>query len=357
MQVKIQELDKIIRVLASANQRKLVLVHHNADPDSIGSAAALKIVFPNVDIGVTGDVSRVAERLLESIKVPLLQEFDLKNYATVVLVDTASASQLGPYAEKVENPIVIDHHAPSSTWDKAKFYYCDETKSSCTEIIYEIIRIAHHLGFIDFSFDSGGSVNIEDLERAGLALLVGIVSDTAHFRYATPFTFLTFANLLRQTGHQMDELLEILEGEHMDDPSRKVAQLKAAQRLKFTRAGEAGVLIATSTVSSFEAAAAKALTDLGGDVVVVAAQRGTEVRISARARRWVIERYDLHMGRLMHDVATQFKCGGGGHDGSAGLNGVGDSQTILDETVKQITQRIAAHNTPEATTPAAMGGG
>jgi nanoRNase/pAp phosphatase (c-di-AMP/oligoRNAs hydrolase) len=340
MQIRIQELDKIIRILATPNQKKLVLVHHNADPDSIGSAAALKIVFPNVDIGITGDVSRTAERLLEALRVSVVSEPELRNYNQIVLVDTASSAQLGPYAEKIENPIVIDHHAPTPVWEHAKFYYCDETKSSCTEIIYEVIRIAHHLGFIDFSFDSGGSINIEDLERVGLALLVGIVSDTANFRYATPFTFLTFANLLRQTGRQMDEILEIVEGDAVDDPSRKTAHLKAAQRIVWKKVGTEGVLVATSSVSSFEASAAKAIMQLGADVCLVAAQRGDEVRISARARRGVIERYDLHLGRLMHEIGTTFKCGGGGHEGSAGLNGTGSAQVILDECTRVITERI-----------------
>lgn len=353
MQVRIQELDKIIRILATPNQKKLVLVHHNADPDSIGSAAALKIVFPNVDIGITGDVSRTAERLLESLRVSVVSDPELKSYNQVVLVDTASSAQLGPYADKVENPIVIDHHAPTPGWERAKFYYCDETKSSCTEIIYELIRIGHHLGFIDFSFDSGGSTNIEDLERVGLALLVGIVSDTANFRYATPFTFLTFANLLRQTGRQMDEILEIVEGETIDDPSRKVAHLKAAQRIAWKKLGTDDALLATSTVSSFEASAAKAILALGADVVVVAAQRGDEVRISARARRTVLERYDLHLGRLMHEVASTFKCGGGGHEGSAGLNGTGSAQVILDECVRLITQRIEGQTVEAQSTPPA----
>jgi nanoRNase/pAp phosphatase (c-di-AMP/oligoRNAs hydrolase) len=354
MQIRIQELDKIIRILATPNQKKLVLVHHNADPDSIGSAAALKIVFPNVDIGITGDVSRTAERLLEALRVSVVTEPELKNYNQVVLVDTASSAQLGPYADKIENPIVIDHHAPTPVWEHAKFYYCDETKSSCTEIIYEVIRIAHHLGFIDFSFDSGGSINIEDLERVGLALLVGIVSDTAGFRYATPFTFLTFANLLRQTGRQMDEILEIVEGDAIDDPSRKVAHLKAAQRIVWKKLGSDGVLLATSTVSSFEASAAKALMQLGADVVIVAAQRGDEVRVSARARRGVIERYDLHLGRLMHEIGTTFKMGGGGHEGSAGLNGTGSAQVILEETTRVITERIEGKSVePSPEAPAA----
>ncbi len=353
MQIKIQELDKVIRILASPNQKKLVLVHHNADPDSIGCAAALKIVFPNIDIGITGDISRVSERLLETLKVTVVYEPDLKNYNQVILVDTASASQLGPYADRLEAPIVLDHHAPSPTWEKAKYYYCDETKSSCAEIIYEVVRIGHHLGFIDFSFDSGGTLNIEDLERVGLALLVGIASDTSLFRYATPFTFMTFSNLLRQTGHQMDEIFEILGDEQTEDPPRKVAHLKAAQRIKFTRVGEDGCLVATSMVSSFEASAAKALINLGGDVVLVAAQRGDEVRLSARARRAVIEKYDLHMGRLMHEVATTFKCGGGGHDGAAGLNGVGSAQVILDEAVRLITERVEGRKTTASAPTAA----
>jgi bifunctional oligoribonuclease and PAP phosphatase NrnA len=340
MQIRIQELDKVIRILATPNQKKLILVHHNADPDSIGSAAAIKIVFPNVDIGVTGDVSRAGQRLLEALRISTVPEPELKDYNQVLLVDTASASQLGPYADKIESPIVLDHHAPSPLWEHAKYYYCDETKSSCTEIIYEVIRIAHHLGFIDFSFDSGGSVNIEDLERVGLALLVGIVTDTANFRYATPFTFQTFSNLLRQTGHQMDEILDIVEGDATDDPSRKVAHLKAAQRVKFSRIGDEGVIVAHSIVSSFEASAAKAILDLGADVAIVAAQRGPEVRLSVRARHSVVVTYDLHLGRLMQELGATFKVGAGGHDAAAGLNGPGSAQVILDECVRVITERV-----------------
>lgn len=353
MQVRIQELDKIIRILASPNQKKLVLVHHNADPDSVGSAAALKLAFANVDIGITGDISRVSKRLLETLKVSVVPEPDLSNYNQIVLVDTASQSQLGPYAQQLKDPIVIDHHAPSPTWDMAKYYYCDETKSSCSEIIYELIRVAHHLGFIEFSFDSGGSVNIDDLERVGLALLVGVTSDTGNFRYATPFTFQSFSNLLRQSGHQMDEILSIMEGDETEDPSRRVAHLKAAQRVQFHRPGGNGVTIATSTVSSYEASAAKAILSLGADVSIVAAQRGKEVRVSARARRSVIETYDLHLGRLLNEVANQFKCGGGGHDGAAGLNGEADAQQVLDEIVKQVSQRLARREeTAPASTPA-----
>jgi nanoRNase/pAp phosphatase (c-di-AMP/oligoRNAs hydrolase) len=340
MQIRIQDLDKVIRILATPNQKKIVLLHHNADPDSIGSAAALKIVFPNLEIGVTGDVSRTGQRLLTSLKVSVVTKPDLTAYNQVILVDTASASQLGPYADRLDAPIVLDHHAPSPLWDHAKFYYCDETKSSCTEIIYDVIRIAHHLGFIDFSFDSGGSVNIEDLERVGLALLVGIVSDSGNFRYATPFTFQTFSNLLRQTGHQMDEILDIVESVPTEDPSRKVAHLKAAQRVKYERVGEEAVLVAHSIVSSFEASAAKALLDLGADVALVAAQRGDEVRLSARARHHAVIAYDLHLGRLLHEVAATFNVGAGGHDAAAGLNGPGSAQVILDECLRVITERI-----------------
>lgn len=346
MQIRIQELDKVIRILATPNQKKIVLLHHNADPDSIGSAAALKIVFPNVDVGVTGDVSRTGQRLLEVLKVGVVTNPDLDDYNQAVLVDTASASQLGAYADQLESPIVLDHHAPSPLWEHAKYYYCDETKASCTEIIYDVIRVAHHLGFIDFSFESGGTVNIEDLERVGLALLVGIVADTANFRYATPFTFQTFSSLLRQSGHQMDEVLDILESIPTDDPSRKVAHLKASQRLKFERVGDEGVIVAHSIVSSFEASAAKAILDLGADVALVAAQRGDEVRLSARARHHTVVMYDLHMGRLLHELADTFNVGAGGHDTAAGLNGPGSAQVILDECVRVIQEKVEGRESP-----------
>lgn len=147
--------------------RKVVLIHANADMDALGSAYAIKCAFPEADIFAPCGLDRVAKMVSEKMGIQVLETADLSSYDLVVSVDTSSPEQFQNDGLALPDGIlVIDHHADTGKW-AGKDYHADSTRTSCCEIIYDIITEAGR-----------------DLPRdAGLALLGGILTDGGHFQF------------------------------------------------------------------------------------------------------------------------------------------------------------------------------
>lgn len=298
-------LREISHRLAEGNN--LVLVHGNADPDALGSAYAIASNFPETVIGAPGGLDRVSKVIRSNLGIDILEDFSIGSYSTVVIVDTSSPDQLASSAELPDDCIVIDHHARSDRW-KGHLYYCDDSKASCAEIVYELLRVNE----------------IQLSKEVGLALLVGMLTDSGHFHYARPSTLSTFAEIMEATGIDMDRVMSLTRLEV--GMSEKVSVLKGAQRIKFERIGR--YIVATSHGSAYESSVCKSLLTLGADVAFVASQRGDEFRLSARANQDLV-RQGLHLGRMLEDVGGETLNDGGGHGGAAGLVGMGDVEAIL----------------------------
>ena len=122
--------------------RKVVLVHGNADMDALGSAYALSKAFPEADVYAPNGLDRVTRMVSEKMDVAILEQCDLSCYDRVVVVDTSSPEQLEGVSDIPGNAIVIDHHKPTGKWDFVDTFYCDDTRTSCCEIIKELIDAA-----------------------------------------------------------------------------------------------------------------------------------------------------------------------------------------------------------------------
>lgn len=245
--------------------RSAFIIHGNADPDAVGSAYALSTTFHGPIIA-PGGLDRSSKVVAEKLSIDVQDDFDEVNIDRIVVLDTSGPEQLGKlsYLGDDEKIFVIDHHTRNASW-KSKNYYCDEKKSSCCEMAYEIVKA------------SGKKLT----HKAALALLSGMLTDTGHFRYGNATTLETFAEILKEHDINMHDALQMIEGEM--DLSEKISQLKGAQRLRFTRADK--FIIATSSGSAFEASVSKSLVMLGADISFVGSQRGEHFRISARASR------------------------------------------------------------------------
>ena len=80
-------------------------------------------------------------------------------------------------------------------------YYCDASKTSCAEIIYQILKKA----------------GIEIDRPIALALSAGIITDTARFKFANLETLRTFIEIMTESGMELKEVLQIVEsGNHLD---------------------------------------------------------------------------------------------------------------------------------------------
>lgn len=343
-----ETLARIIEVLADPALTKLVVVHHNGDPDALGSALALQAVFPGVRIGAPLGLSVPAKHLLAAVDGSVLESPPYEDFDHIVIVDTSSRVQLGEHAERIKEPIIIDHHAYHDTWEDAMLLYVDPNKAACCELVYELIEAASDEELVDFSF-TGAGVDVQRLETIGLALMTGIWTDTAGFRHATPRTLQVASALMSQTGTSMGDVLAILEQEPEFHDGKREAHLKAATRMTWQRVGR--LTVACSYVSAYEASAARAMTLIGADVAFCVADSKGEIRASGRARRKAIDDSHVHLGHLMNRVGKELGFMGGGHDGAAGMNmpkpeakarGITppEAQVVLDALVKGLREDI-----------------
>ena len=87
--------------------------------------------------------------------------------------------------------------------------------------------------------------------------------------------------------------------------------------------------MAVSEIGAFESAVCNALLSLGADVAVAGSQKDDEFRITGRANSQA-QKAGIHLGDLFNRIAGESQGEGGGHDGAAGLTGIGDAEALLD---------------------------
>ena len=298
----------------------LFLCHRNADPDAIGSAYALREVFGG-SIGVIDSVDRISSTLINRLDMKVLYNPDISMYDITVVVDTSTGVQLNNI--ELEKYCIIDHHMTNTMLDGAEFHLI-EHRTSTAEIVYTMLH------------ETGHSFSTE----MGIALITGIITDTGHFKHATADSLYTTASLLEESRVSYGEVLELL-SYTPHDISLRVAMIKAAMRTKIERAND--WIIATSYVSSFNGTAASTLVNIGADVSFVATPIGEMVRVSSRARRTAIER-GVTLGKILEEIGKAHGGTGGGHNGAAGLEIIGDKDQILSECVKHVKKILLNRN-------------
>lgn len=287
--------------------RKVILVHGNADMDAIGSAYGLMRTFAPADIYAPSGVDRVARTVCEKMDVTVLDECDLSEYDRVVVVDTSSPEQLeAPFAIP-DDAIVVDHHTLTGMWTN-ELFYCDADRTSCCEIVKDIIDIA------------GRGIDRD----TGLMLMCGMITDSGNMQYAKPPMLIAFSELMSRCGVEMDEVLTLTQVPV--SISERIAMLKCMERTKFERIGN--LIVASAVGGSFEASCCRALIAAGADIAFVGSQRGDTMRISSRATQEAV-RKGIHLGDIMHELGAETGNDGGGHNGAAGLSGIGDVEAML----------------------------
>ena len=313
---------KLKRFLNEAEERNytfLLLCHHNADPDSLGSAIAFSRYLTSRGlknkIGVAQSVSSYAKRLLQFADVE--KDPEVKE-DVVVIFDTSSIEQLEPIKiPKEKYVVVIDHHAEKESPINADIWIVDSSRTSTAEIIWELLN---YLGFYD--------------EISARVILAGIVTDTANFRYANSKTFKTVFSILEEFNIHMGEIYNLVlpvTDENIDQ-AKRIAILKACQRMEIRKVKN--YIIAISKISAYESLACKIFLQLGADVAIVGSEK-KGVRISARTKEHLVKK-GLHLGKLMERVGPIIEGSGGGHSGAAGANG----KKNLDDAVKFLVKEI-----------------
>lgn len=309
----------------------VLLCHHNADPDAIGSAYAftglLKRLRPNVEteVAAASGPSKLAKEMLKSLPLELTQQPRIEEADLIVLLDTNTIQQLDEWGKRIkpDHPlVVIDHHASHpETEQLATVSVADEEASSTCEVVYRLFKEA----------------KVQPTLDEAKALFLGIAFDTRHFIIATSNT-LKIVSELTETGLDAQEVLPILSLPMQ--LSERVARLKAGNRAKLLKIKN--WLIALSHVSSYQASACRGLIALGAHAAVVAGQKAGEIQVSLRATREFYTETGFHMGRDLAKPLGEFLGGmGGGHSVSAGANGKGNLEACLKFCKKLLKKKLS----------------
>jgi nanoRNase/pAp phosphatase (c-di-AMP/oligoRNAs hydrolase) len=239
-------------------------------------------------------------------------------------VDVNNLQHVGKFSEQIRESkapiIILDHHVPkSSASENVAGMLVDEGASSTAEIVSSI-------------YESTGR-KPSSLEAT--ILLIGIVYDSKRFSTIRGNAF-HVADFLIHAGANYESVLSVLR--HPMDRSEKMARLKATQRTKIIEIDK--WIIVSSTVSSFEASACRALIEIGADVALVSSNRKGKGRISSRCTDVFHEETGVSLARIMERVGLELNGSGGGHATAATVSGINDVEKGEKQTVAYIEEAI-----------------
>jgi len=264
--------------------------------------------IPGPLLRAAGGVNALARNLLKKLNYTIEVNPSLDDVDTLVIVDTSSFSQLSPVdVRNFEGRIfIVDHHIPDPDLKKkivkGKF---DESMTSASEMVFKLLK------------EEGFKFN----KNVSLALITGIVTDTAHLQFARSETFQIVAELLEASGMIYPEVLNFIS--IPTEPSRKIAHLKSASRLEMEKLDE--WIVAMSFVSSFEASAARSLVKIGADVSFVCSLEKGEARVSIRANNNFVKKTGVNFAKdYAPELAKAIDGTGGGHVAAISVNGTFD---------------------------------
>lgn len=316
----------------------LIFTHRQADPDALCSAHAIseairrvvmdsnpgcvvssKIVAPQ-GAGLLGTAicTRLGIDFVDSISTSEISEAGL-----IVAVDVGEVELLEPYASGIStssaSKFLIDHHGSNkdtADWENFKTIVDKDATSTC-----EIVALRFPESYLN--------------QKIARALLAGLMFDSQHLGIAKESTLSAALKLVR-AGARIDEAKEMLRSR--PERSEVIARIKSAQRLKYEEVGK--FFIIQSEVSSFQAAVARTLLDLGGDVGIAYGDHEDEARISLRSTQQFFRETKIDLGELLSSIARESSLAGGGHSTAASISGKTKASELAGSIIKRLKAEL-----------------
>ena len=157
-------------------------MHQSADPDAVGSAAALANLLTlrsKVDVQIFAEsLNRSAKNVADAFNLLLAAPTDLAKHSTIIMVDLNNVEQMGTLAphlpKKDATTFCVDHHVPHKDLPKlVDFSLYDDEICSTAELVLQLWEASGHSPSAD----------------ASTLLACGLVYDSRHFHIATNKTF------------------------------------------------------------------------------------------------------------------------------------------------------------------------
>ncbi|MFX1474287.1 MAG: bifunctional oligoribonuclease/PAP phosphatase NrnA [Promethearchaeota archaeon] len=335
----------LVELLSRATKAPVALIlHQSADPDAVGSAEALSVLL-KMKTGVkctlfAESLNRAAKKIVKKFNLIIAPAEELVDYSTVILVDLNNLDQIGTLAEHFPKTdctvFCIDHHVFHHKLSQlADFVLHDDQVRSTAELVLKIW------------LESGVSIP----SHVASLLACAVVYDSRHFGNALNSTFEHFIILLRY-GADYSVVRELLRTPL--EKSERIARLKAVGRIVVY--DEFDLLIAVTTIGSYEASVCRALISVGADIAIACALKKDEVRLSARSNPAVFNDYGLDLAKhVMEPLGDIIGGSGGGHPTAAGANGTAASEHALGLAVQLLRKALKARLGTSASSQPALG--
>ena len=284
----------------------ILVMHSQADPDAVGSTIALshliRVTNPNLTIRTLEPILSILGQKLVDITNFQLNTINIDQVRPPFLCIFLDTSYIDPKLISSDNKfVIIDHHVRTASDAKIAINFQFETFRATAEIVASLYYHA----------------KISLTPQTIKGLLAGIIFDSRRFMYADRELFESVNFLLQDNSDIYLETMKIFSSSRSF--SEKLACIRAAQRMKRLQINDKILLF--SNVSSFEAAAARSLIFLGGDIAIVIANQKQETRISFRTTPDFSKDTGISLGRdIIPLLIEQFGGTGGGHDNAAGYN-------------------------------------
>jgi len=295
-------------------KRIIITFHSLGDVDAVGGAIALSRALGKKSLIAAPDKpTSAARKLLNYTGTPFSLFSDLKRQPSdYIIVLDSSSPQMLPHLAGIQPDLMIDHHARFGGEIAAKKIINDPSASSTCEMLYLLLKPKDRISCI--------------------ALLLGIMADSAYFKYATPATFKSAADLLTRSSLSYSQLISL---SHAPESfSERMEAIRSCPLVSAERAGEH--IIALAMAKSHEAHFADMLVSLGADVAFVGCE-AEEARISARMRDTM--KGHVRLDRIMCEVGKVMNGNGGGHEMAAGATGEKGSVREAMQVCKKLAEQ------------------
>jgi nanoRNase/pAp phosphatase (c-di-AMP/oligoRNAs hydrolase) len=336
------------RLLERKYNSIFVFTHRQADPDALCSAYAVSELIlktqekknPNKPTSVLSarkiiapqGASSLGVNVCKALGIPFeekIEAAEIEKADLIIAVDVGENELLEPYLTQITNSkamkILIDHHS-SAADDKAlskervdpfDYRFVDSKATSTCEIVTSL----YPPGLLDLTVSK--------------ILLVGLLFDSQHLSIATARTLEGALKLVKK-GARIDEAKELLRSK--PERSEIIARLKSSQRLKYREIGN--YILAETQVSSFQAAVARMLLDIGADVGIAFGEHEDETRISIRTTQRFFRETGIDMGVLLSRLSKERAMKGGGHSTAASLSGKGSTAASMERIISELAKRL-----------------
>ena len=298
------------------SKRTIVTFHSLGDLDAIGSAIALQRELGKKCIIAPPDKPNAsARKLLDYTGAPTVPFGALKiSDKDIVVALDSSSPHLMAHLAGIKPDLIIDHHTRFGGEIRGKQEILDPAASSTCEMLYFLLKPTDRLSCI--------------------ALLLGLISDTSGFKYATASTFEAASGLLEHSGMSYSQILPIAISP--ESLSERIEALRSCQSVSAEKIGEHAIV--TAMAKSHEAHFAEILVHLGADVAFVGCE-GEDGRISARMREGMVGK--IYLDKIMFEVGKVLGGNGSGHELAAGASGGKENlRPALGICVKLAEQQI-----------------